>query len=266
MSMTIQGLRVRAVRVPMAVPHQTASGTVAESPLVLTDVLTDAGISGHSIVFTYTSAALGPVAALVQNMEDLVKGEALAPIAIEQKLATTVPTARGAGSGRHGARRDRHGAVGCAGARTRPSARPPARRAGTAGARLRRGRVRRRGRQRTGRRSVGPPGIHRGQGQDRLSDRPGGRRGHPGDSASHRRRHGHHGGLQPEPDADRRDRAPSRARRRGSGLGGGTDAGPRLRRARAGGPGGPHPHSVRGELVGHASTCCTPSRPRPRTS
>ena len=42
-SPTIQGLRVRAVRVPMAEPHQTASGTVAESPLVLTDVLIDDG-------------------------------------------------------------------------------------------------------------------------------------------------------------------------------------------------------------------------------
>ena len=35
----IQSLRVRAVRVPMAHPHRTASGVVSESPLVLTDVL-----------------------------------------------------------------------------------------------------------------------------------------------------------------------------------------------------------------------------------
>src|SRR5437879_11986398 len=41
---TIQELRVRPVRVPMTEPHQTASGTVAESPLVLTDVSPDAGI------------------------------------------------------------------------------------------------------------------------------------------------------------------------------------------------------------------------------
>ena len=47
----ITGLRVRTVRVPMQ-PHQTASGTVAESPLVLTDVLTDQGVEGHSIIFT----------------------------------------------------------------------------------------------------------------------------------------------------------------------------------------------------------------------
>lgn len=85
--LTITALRVRAVRVPMEQPHQTASGAVSESPLVLTDVLTDGGIVGHSIVFTYTPAALGPTAELVRNFEPLVKGEALAPAVLQQKLA-----------------------------------------------------------------------------------------------------------------------------------------------------------------------------------
>jgi mandelate racemase len=61
-SPTIRGFKVRAVRVPMTEPHQTASGVITESPLVLTDILTDIGISGHSIVFTYTPAALKPTA------------------------------------------------------------------------------------------------------------------------------------------------------------------------------------------------------------
>jgi mandelate racemase len=71
----------------MAEPHQTASGVITESPLVLTDVVTDAGISGHSIVFTYTPAALKPTAELIRNLEALVKGEELAPADIEQRLA-----------------------------------------------------------------------------------------------------------------------------------------------------------------------------------
>lgn len=86
-SPTIQALRVRAVRVPMAQPHQTASGVITESPLVLTDVITNTGVSGHSMVFTYTPAALQPTAELIRNFEALVKGEALAPAEIEQKLA-----------------------------------------------------------------------------------------------------------------------------------------------------------------------------------
>ncbi len=86
-SPTIQAFRVRAVRVPMREPHQTASGVITESPLVLTDVITDTGISGHSMVFTYTPAALKPTAELIQNFEGLVKGEAVAPADMEQKLS-----------------------------------------------------------------------------------------------------------------------------------------------------------------------------------
>ena len=84
---TIAEVRVRAVRVPMSEPHRTASGVVAESPLVLTDVITDSGAVGHSIVFTYTPIALGPTADLIRNIAPLILGEPLAPAEIEQKLA-----------------------------------------------------------------------------------------------------------------------------------------------------------------------------------
>ena len=84
---TVSALRVRAVRVPLDPPHRTASGVITESPLVLTDVLTDAGVTGHSMVFTYTSAALKPTADLIKNFEPLVAGEPLAPAHVEQKLA-----------------------------------------------------------------------------------------------------------------------------------------------------------------------------------
>ena len=83
---TIREVRVRAVRVPMQRPHRTASGVVTESPLVLTDLITDAGAEGHSMVFTYTAAALGPTAELIRNFAPLVEGEALAPVEIERKL------------------------------------------------------------------------------------------------------------------------------------------------------------------------------------
>lgn len=84
---TIQACKVRAVRVPMREPHQTASGVVTESPLVLTDVFTDAGVIGHSLVFTYTPAALKPTAELIQNIAPLMQGDMLAPVEVEQKLA-----------------------------------------------------------------------------------------------------------------------------------------------------------------------------------
>jgi mandelate racemase len=71
----------------MEEPHRTASGMVAESPLVLTDAITEDGLAGHSIVFTYTAAALQPTADLIRNLEPLLKGEQLAPGELERKLA-----------------------------------------------------------------------------------------------------------------------------------------------------------------------------------
>jgi mandelate racemase len=71
----------------MLEPHRTASGLVTESPLVLTDVITEDGVTGHSIVFTYTAAALRSTADLIRNFEPLLKGEQLAPVEIERKLA-----------------------------------------------------------------------------------------------------------------------------------------------------------------------------------
>lgn len=83
----IRTVEVRAVRVPMAHPHQTAGGTVSESPLVLTDITIEDGVVGHSVVFTYTAAALKPTADLIRGLEPLIKGEFLAPAEIEQKLS-----------------------------------------------------------------------------------------------------------------------------------------------------------------------------------
>jgi len=71
----------------MQEPHRTASGIITESPLVLTDVITDEDVTGHSIVFTYTAAALQPTADLIRSFEPLVKGEQLAPSEIEHQLA-----------------------------------------------------------------------------------------------------------------------------------------------------------------------------------
>ena len=68
-------------------PHQTASGTVSESPLVLADITTDGGVTGHSITFTYTAAALKPVADFMANLAPLIEGQVLAPRELEQTLA-----------------------------------------------------------------------------------------------------------------------------------------------------------------------------------
>ncbi len=83
----IRELRVRAVKVPMTHPHRTASGTITESPLVLTDVMTEDGNVGHSYVFCYSTLALKPTALLVKGLESLIVGQPLAPLEIERILS-----------------------------------------------------------------------------------------------------------------------------------------------------------------------------------
>lgn len=83
----LRKLQVRTVRVPTQHPHRTSGGVISESPLVLTDAITEDGIVGHSVVFTYTLAALKPTADLILNLESLIKGDSLAPSEIEQKLS-----------------------------------------------------------------------------------------------------------------------------------------------------------------------------------
>ncbi len=53
---------------------------------MLLTILTDEGIAGHSITFTYTNAALQPTADLMRNIAPLIVGDALAPAGIAGKL------------------------------------------------------------------------------------------------------------------------------------------------------------------------------------
>jgi hypothetical protein len=84
--LTVSGLRVRAVHVPVEPPLETASAEIRSAPLVLVDLLTEEGVTGHSYVFCVTPLALAPLARLVSNLEPLIEGDAVAPLEIEQKL------------------------------------------------------------------------------------------------------------------------------------------------------------------------------------
>ncbi|QGZ63611.1 enolase C-terminal domain-like protein [Paraburkholderia acidisoli] len=75
----ITGLRARAVNVPLQYPVKTAVGTVATSPLVLIDLLTNANVTGHAYVFTYTPLALKPTLQMVEELGALVQGMPLSP-------------------------------------------------------------------------------------------------------------------------------------------------------------------------------------------
>jgi mandelate racemase len=82
----IRSVTARPVLVPMT-PHRTASGVVAESALVLTDITTDEGVVGHSMTFTYTAAVLKPTTELICNLGPLIAGDVLAPATTFDKLS-----------------------------------------------------------------------------------------------------------------------------------------------------------------------------------
>jgi len=86
LELTVRGLDVRAVDVPMRRPLKTGGGEVGTAPLVLIDLLTEEGITGRSYVFCLTSVVLEPVAKLLSNLAPLIEGDLLAPVAIERKL------------------------------------------------------------------------------------------------------------------------------------------------------------------------------------
>ncbi|MEM7506458.1 MAG: enolase C-terminal domain-like protein [Pseudomonadota bacterium] len=84
--MKIASTRVRAVKVPMAEPHRTASGVIENSPLVLVEVTTDDGVTGQAILFAYAELALVPLAGLTRNLAALIEGEDLAPTSLTDGL------------------------------------------------------------------------------------------------------------------------------------------------------------------------------------
>ena len=84
--LTVCDLRVRAVSVPMRLPLQTSGGTIRIAPLALIDLDTEEGVTGSTYLFCYTPLVLKPVTELLANLALLIKGDAVAPFEINQKL------------------------------------------------------------------------------------------------------------------------------------------------------------------------------------
>ena len=85
-NLKIKSLSVRAVVVPMRRPLQTSTGAVSAAPLLLVDLKTDGGIVGRSYLFAISRIHLRPIAALLEAMGELLKGDAVVPFEIEKKL------------------------------------------------------------------------------------------------------------------------------------------------------------------------------------
>ena len=74
------------VNVPMERPVQTSAGEIRAAPLVLIDLQTEEGVTGHAYVRSYAAFALEPLKRLVENLGTTLEGDALAPLEIYAKL------------------------------------------------------------------------------------------------------------------------------------------------------------------------------------
>ena len=85
-ALTVRALRARPVLVPFRRPPVSASGAIPEAALVLFDLETDGGVTGRSYVFGFAPWTLDAIAGCARGLFEMVKGDALAPVAIEAKL------------------------------------------------------------------------------------------------------------------------------------------------------------------------------------
>lgn len=85
-SLIISDIHARAVVAPLARPVRTASGSVDVSPLILLDVHTEQGITGHAYLFGYTPVTLKPLMSLLEQIKPELIGKACVPVARMQQM------------------------------------------------------------------------------------------------------------------------------------------------------------------------------------
>lgn len=84
--LTVREVQTRPVVAPLSEPVTTSVGTVTDAPLVLIDLVTEQGVTGHAYLFAYQSFALKPLSDLVRSLGELVHGDAVVPFEMERKL------------------------------------------------------------------------------------------------------------------------------------------------------------------------------------
>ena len=85
-ALTIRGLTVRPVLVPLARPLVTRVVTVEKAALLLIDLETEEGVTGRSYLFGYTPAGCRHLSSLLTQITEIVKGEVVAPAELYGKL------------------------------------------------------------------------------------------------------------------------------------------------------------------------------------
>jgi mandelate racemase len=85
-SLTIRNIRAIPVKVPMTYVLGTSAQAVREAPLLLVDVETEEGVTGHAYQFCYLPAAAPAISIMLEEVLRTVKGDVVAPEALWDKL------------------------------------------------------------------------------------------------------------------------------------------------------------------------------------
>jgi mandelate racemase len=86
-ALTIRAVRSIGVELPMTYVLGTSRGAITSAPLLLIDLESEQGVTGHSYLWGYFPAAVAAVAKLLEDVERVVKGERVAPVELWAKLA-----------------------------------------------------------------------------------------------------------------------------------------------------------------------------------
>lgn len=78
--LTLSGVTVRAVSIPMRRPIVAKVGTYPEWPFILIDVETKEGVVGHSYLEPYLKTAVRYIGPVIEDMGALLQGRQLAPL------------------------------------------------------------------------------------------------------------------------------------------------------------------------------------------
>jgi mandelate racemase len=86
-ALTIRALKATAVEVPMKHVLGTSAAAVRAAPLLLIDLETEEGVTGHAYLFCYLRGAAPAMAAMVAEVERMVMGERVPPVEMWPRLA-----------------------------------------------------------------------------------------------------------------------------------------------------------------------------------
>jgi mandelate racemase len=78
--LTIRAICSTAVTVPLNYVLGTSAAAVREAPLLLVDLDTDEGVTGHAYQFCYRAAAAPAIAGFLNDIGDAVNGQPLVPV------------------------------------------------------------------------------------------------------------------------------------------------------------------------------------------